>query len=172
VTPGDKLVNLTDIDTIKVDFRLPELALTSVHAGQRIVVTVDAVPHRTFEGTIYAIDPTVDENGRAIRLRARIPNPDHVLYPGLFARVKVVVQRRENAMLIPESAIFARNQDRLVYLVVKGHAVLTKIRIGQRQPGQGEVLSGLEPDSVVITAGHQQVREGSLLDIVASQTGK
>jgi len=171
VTPGDRLVELADIDPIKVDFRVPELVLSSLRAGLAIRVTVDAVPGRTFEGEIYAIDPIVDANGRAIRLRARVANPDGALFPGLFARVQIVVERRENAVLVPESAVFARGQDRLVYRVVDSRAVLTKIELGQRLPGQVEVIDGLGPDATVITAGHQQVRDGALVEIVDTRPG-
>lgn len=166
VTPGDRLVGLADIDPIKVDFRVPELVLSSVRAGQAIRVTVDAVPGRTFEGRIYAIDPTVDVNGRAVRLRALIPNPDRALFPGLFARVQIVVERRENAVLVPESAVFSRGQERLVYRIVDGHAVLTRVELGQRRPGQVEVIAGLGHDAVVVTAGQQQVRDGTRVEIV------
>lgn len=171
VTPGDRIVELADIDPIKVDFRVPELVLSSLRAGQPIRVTVDAVPGKTFDGRIYAIDPIVDASGRAVRLRARIPNPDRTLFPGLFARVQIVVERRDNTVLVPESAVFARGEERLVYRVVDGRAVLTRIELGQRRPGQVEVISGLGPEAVVITAGHQQVRESAPVEIVKARAG-
>lgn len=171
VTPGDRIVELADIDPIKVDFRVPELVLASLRTGQPIRVTVDAVPGRTFEGEIYAIDPIVDANGRAVRLRARLPNKDRTLFPGLFARVQIVVDRRENSVLIPESAVFARGKERLVYRVVDGRAVQTLIELGQRSPGRVEVVSGLDADATVITAGHQQVRDGARVEIVRPRAG-
>lgn len=171
VTPGDRLVGLADIDPIKVDFRVPELVLSSLRPGQVIRVTVDAVPGKTFEGKIYAIDPTVDANGRAVRLRARIANPDRLLFPGLFARVQIVVKRRENSVLVPESAVFSRSQERLVYRVVDDRAVLTKIKLGQRRPGQVEVVDGLGHDALVVTAGHQQLRDGARVEIVNTRAG-
>src|SRR5690606_36655942 len=128
--------------------------------GQSIVVTIDALPGREFNGTIYVVDPIVDANGRAVRLRARIPNPDGELSPGLFARVQVVVERRDDAVLIPESAVFAEGQSHYVYRVVDGRAVLTKVELGQRRPGQVEVRRGLDAGTVVVTAGHQQFRNG------------
>src|SRR3546814_11095519 len=96
VVPGTRIVELSKIDPSKVDFRVPELVLSSLRADQAIRVIVDALPDRTFDGKIFVIDPIVDENGRAVRLRARIPNPDRALKPGLFARVRIVVDRREN----------------------------------------------------------------------------
>jgi len=171
VTPGHHIVELVDIDPIKVDFRVPELALTSLRVGQSVRVTVDALPGQTFDGEVYVIDPMVDANGRAVRLRARIANPDGRLSPGLFARVQIVVERRENALLIPESAVFAEGQARYSYRVVDGRAVQTEIDLGQRRPGAVEVRSGLDRDAVVVTAGHQQIRDGSRVRIAKSDAG-
>jgi membrane fusion protein (multidrug efflux system) len=169
VNPGDRIVELADIDPIKVDFRVPALALPNVRVGQTIRVTVDALPGQTIDGEVYVVDPIVEANGRAIRLRARIPNPDGRLSPGLFARVQIVVDKRDNAVLIPESAVFADGQSQYVYRVVDGRAVQTKIELGQRRPGQVEVRRGLARDAVVITAGHQQIRNGSRVTIVKAE---
>ncbi|MGB5082115.1 MAG: efflux RND transporter periplasmic adaptor subunit [Burkholderiales bacterium] len=174
VAPGERIVELTGIHPIKLDFRVPELALSSVRRGQRVRITLDALPGRVFEGEIYAIDPVVDIAGRAIRLRARIPNPKGELSPGLFARVRLVVERRDNALLVPEAAIFAREDKQLVYRVVDGRAVQTEVVLGKRRPGQVEIRSGLARDALVVTAGHQQIREGARLDVAlpAAQPGR
>jgi membrane fusion protein (multidrug efflux system) len=171
VSPGDRIVSLSDVDIIKVDFRVPELLLAKVKPGQTIKVAVDALPGQTFDGEIYVIDPVVDANGRAIRLRARVRNSDGRLSPGLFARIRIVVERREKAVLVPESAVFAINDDQFVYRAVEGQAVQTKVELGQRQPGWVEIRSGLDRDAVVITAGHQQVRNGSRLAIARAEKG-
>ena len=171
VAPGERIVELAGIDPIKLDFRVPELALSSARRGQRVRVTLDALPGKAFEGEIYAIDPIVDVAGRAIRLRARIPNPQGELSPGLFARVQLVVERRENALLVPESAVFAAEQKQFVYRVVDGRAVRAEVVLGQRRPGYVEIRSGLGRADVVVTAGHQKLREGSRLQVTAPGKG-
>ncbi len=165
VTPGEQIVELAQTDPIKVDFRVPELALTNLRAGQTVKVTVDALPGRTFNGEVYVIDPIIDANGRAVRLRARIANPVGALRPGLFARVQIVLAQRDNALLVPEAAVLADNQERFVFRVVDGRAVRTVVELGLRRPGQVEIRSGLAPDAVVVTAGHQQVRNGNRVTI-------
>jgi membrane fusion protein (multidrug efflux system) len=165
VAPGQRIVELADVHQIKLDFGVPELALSSVRRGQRVRITLDARPGKVFEGEIYAIDPIVDVAGRAIRLRARIPNPQGELSPGLFARVQLVVERRENALLVPESAIFAREGKQFVYRVLDGRAVQTEVVLGKRRPGQVEIRSGLRRDALVVTAGQQQIREGARLEV-------
>src|SRR5690606_32158092 len=82
---GEVLVNLEKIDPLKLDFRLPEINLGDVAVGQKVEITVDALAGRVFEGEVYAIDPMVDVNGRALKIRARLLNPENVLRPGLFA---------------------------------------------------------------------------------------
>lgn len=171
VAAGQRIVDLTSIHPLKLDFRVPELSLADVRKGQAVKVTVDALSGKAFEGEIYAIDPVVDVAGRAIRIRARVPNPRGELSPGLFARVQVTVGRRENALLIPESAVFAREEKTYVYRVVEGRAVRTAVVLGQRRPGFVEVREGLTREARVVTAGQQQVREGSQLQ-VAEPGGK
>jgi membrane fusion protein (multidrug efflux system) len=166
VTPGDTLVELADIDPIKIDFRVPELVLASIRRGQTIRVLVDAVPGATFDGTVYAIDPIVDENGRAIRMRAEVPNPDAALFPGLFARVQILAAQRENAVLVPESAVFSRGGAQYVFRVVDGTAAQTRVDLGQRRPGAVEITQGLSAGDIVITAGQEKVRDKGPVDVL------
>lgn len=171
VGPGDRIVELADTDPIKVDFRVSEVSLLQLRTGQKISITVDALPGEAFTGEIYAIHPIVDENGRALRLRARVPNPEERLYPGLFARVRIIVEQRPNAMLVPEAALFPRDRKTFVYRVVDGKADLVEVTVGRRSAGQAEILSGLEPGTVVVTAGQQQIRQGTPVEPIAPPGG-
>jgi membrane fusion protein (multidrug efflux system) len=113
----------------------------------------------------------VDINGRAVRLRARIPNPQGILFPGLFVRVRIIVEERPNALLVPESAIYSLKGRKLVYRVADGRAVLTEVTVGRRRPGQVEIVSGLDHGAVVVTAGQQQLRNGVRVEAVRSASG-
>lgn len=168
VTPGQRLVDVVDVDTLKVDFRVPELEAAQIKVGQHIVVNADAVPGASFDGQIYAIDPIVDVNGRAIRLRAQVANPDRKLAPGFFARIRIVVERRENAVLVPESAVFPLAGKTLVYRVVNGKALQTEVTLGLRRPGEVEVRRGLASGDTVVKAGQQRLRDGAVVQVVAS----
>ena len=169
--PGRAIVELADIDPLKLDFRVPELALRAVRTGQAVRVSIDALAGRHFEGTVYAIDPIVEPGGRAIRMRARIPNPDGLLTAGLFARVEIAVDRREQALLIPDSAVFARGDGRFVYRIVDQRARLTKVVPGVRRPGRIEIIEGLADGDRVVIAGHQQLHDGALVEIIGAQSG-
>ncbi|MEX2642920.1 MAG: efflux RND transporter periplasmic adaptor subunit [Acetobacterales bacterium] len=171
VTPGERIVELAAIDPLKVDFRVPELDVASLRTGQTILITADAVPDRTVEGKVYAIDPVVDIDGRAIRLRATVPNPDNRLSAGFFVRIRIVVDRRENAVVVPESAVFPLFGKTLVYRIVDGRAKETEVVLGQRLTGRVEVREGLSPGDTVVTAGQQRLRDGATVEIVNAAPG-
>lgn len=168
VNIGAEIVNLEKIDTLKVDFKIPEIHLADVAVGQTIGVTVDALGGRIFEGTIYAIDPMLDVNGRALQIRARLSNPERVLRPGLFARVTIRGRTPQNVVVIPESAVVPRGGDNFVFRVQDGKAVETKVTLGERKAGQVVVRQGLEPDATVIVAGHQRLRSGTPVEVVSA----
>lgn len=168
ITAGQAIVNLEKIDTLKIDFKLPELFLAQVKTGQTIEISVDALPDRTFSGTIYAIDPHLDVNGRALNIRAKLENPEFVLRPGLFSRIRVKGQTKRNVLVVPESAIVPRGQDKIIYRIENGQVREAKVTLGSRSNGLVEVLDGLDVDAKVVTAGQQKLKDGSHVEIVTS----
>jgi membrane fusion protein (multidrug efflux system) len=175
VAVGTPIVNLEKIDILKVDFKLPEQFLSSVGIGQTVDIAVDALPGRTFTGEIYAIDPQVDVNGRALALRARLPNPDFVLRPGLFARIIVRGKQTREVVLAPESAIVPRGGENFVFRIDNGKAVEAKVKLGERKGAEVEILEGVTPNTQLVTAGQLKLRNGAAVEVVdagAAPAGK
>ena len=168
VKEGQDMVNLESLDPLKVDFRVPELALSQVKDGQTLQITLDAIPDRAYDGRVYAINPLIDANGRAIVIRAHVPNPDGKLRPGMFARVRLFTSGSKDALVVPEEALFPLGDDKYVYKVVEGKATRQKIEIGARREGRVEVVNGLTPEDVVVTAGVIKLREGVAVQIANS----
>jgi len=158
---GDAIVNLERIDPLKVDFRVPENFVKSISVGQSIEVGVDAFPDRVFVGQVYAIDPLIDVNGRAVKIRARIANSDGTLKPGLFARVTLVLNVRDNAILVPESAVTPEGNAVVIYRIEGDHARRTIVSIGQRREGKVEILTGLNPGDRIVTEGQINLYDGA-----------
>jgi len=165
ISVGKPLVALTNIDPIKVDFRVPEIFLTRLKVGQSVQLKVDAVPDRPFTGEIFAIDPVVDVNGRAVRLRAKVPNADLVLKPGLFARITIVVDKRDDALIVPETAIVPDGLGKTVFIIENGKAKRVPVELGKRLTGKVEVVKGLKAGMQIVTAGQMRLREGSTVAI-------
>ncbi len=165
VQEGEPLVRLDQINPMKVDFRVPELFLSEMSRGQTLRLTVDALPGQVFEGQIIALDPQVDINGRALVLRALVPNGRGQLRPGLFARVEIILEQHDDAMLLPESALVPSGRSLFVYKVEDGKAVRTEVETGLYRAGKVEILSGLRPGDLVVTAGQVKLRDGSDLKL-------
>ena len=166
ISIGATLVNLEKIDVLKLDFKIPEIYLSDVQVGQTVDVTVDALPKRTFQAEIYAIDPLIDVNGRALQIRARLKNPDLVLRPGLFARISIRGRTEREVVMVPESAVVPRAGEFLIFRVEDGKAVESKVGLGNRRAGMVEVTSGLLGGATVVTAGHQRLKDGTPVEVV------
>jgi membrane fusion protein (multidrug efflux system) len=166
ITSGQALVNLEAIDPVKADFRVPERFLPAIRVGQAIRIKVDAYPDETFEGKVYAIDPRLDVAGRSLLVRALLPNKDQRLRPGLFARVTVLLQLKEDALSVPEQAIVPQGDSQYVFRIINGKAALTKVVIGTRREGRVEIVDGLSVGDEVVTAGQLKIRDGSAVSIV------
>ena len=166
VKPGDDIVALESLGAMKLDFRVPETYLARLAVDQRLAARVDAYPEQSFEGTIYAIEPALDEETRTVLLRARLPNPHNQPRPGLFARVSLILERRENALVVPEQAIVPVGQTTFVYRVVDDKAVMTPVKLGLRRPGLVEILEGLSAGDLVVTDGQLKIRDGAAVQVL------
>jgi len=172
---GADIVNLEDRSRMWVDFRLPERFVGPVKPGLPVQIALDAMPGRTYAGKVEALDAQVDANGRSLLVRARIDNPDAALTSGMFARARIVFAVRERAVMVPEEALVPQGGKQYVIKVVDapagaasaasqpGRAGSGKVsqrieaRIGVRQAGKVEILEGLVPGDMVITAGQARV---------------
>jgi membrane fusion protein (multidrug efflux system) len=145
---------------------VPEIFLPAVSIGKKVSLAIDAYPDRSFDGEVYAINPLIDTAGRSIVMRARVPNPDDALRPGLFARVTLTLTVNENAIFVPEEAIVPIGQDRFLFRVADGKAAFTPVKTGLRGGGMVEIVEGLSPADVVITAGTLKIYDGAAVQPV------
>lgn len=169
VKDGADLINLEDLRSVKIDFRLPERYQPQLAVGQPVAVTADALPGQRFNASIAAIDPLIDANGRSVSLRARAVNPGHALRPGMFARVRVILGEKRGAILVPEEAIVPSGSDSYIYRVIDGTARRTRVRIGARRDSRVELLEGAHSGDVVVVAGQPKlIRDAMPVTVVES----
>lgn len=172
VAAGTDIARLEKIDQLKLDFRIPEVLLSRLRGGQLVRIGVDAYPDANFSGTIYAIEPAVDEQTRTVQVRARVANTELKLRPGMFARVRLQLEVREKAIWVPEAAIVPRGQESFVYRVSKGKVELVKVRTGLRKPGEVEVHEGIAAGDLVVTDGIQKIGPGSPVSVMGDTPAK
>jgi membrane fusion protein (multidrug efflux system) len=167
VKDGEELVNLEAISTLKVDFRLPERYLQRLQRGQTLALASDALPGESLAARVVAIDPLVDAQGRSVAVRAQLDNPAGRLRPGLFVRVRLTLEERPAVPVVPEEALMpAAGNVQYVYRVVDGTARRVEVRTGTRRAAQVEIVDGVAPGDVVVTAGHLKLRDGVKVTVV------
>jgi len=160
-TIGQELVNVVRLDPLRVDFSVPETLLSRIQPGQKIAVTVGAFRGEVFEGVVTAIDPQIDVTGHSMAVRARLPNSELKLRPGLFAQVSVSLSVNPNALMVPEEAIWPIGQDKILYIVEDGVANQRIVTIGDRKPGLVEIVDGLAAGEEVVVAGQMKLFPGA-----------
>jgi membrane fusion protein (multidrug efflux system) len=160
VNVGQALVDLVRLDPMEVDFSVPEVELARIAVGQTVKLEVDAVPGKTFDGTVLAVDPIIDAAGRSAKIRARVPNPELTLRPGLFARLRIVYGTNPTALMIPEQAIWPDGDQKKVFRVDNGKVTLVPVTLGMRQPGMVQVVDGLKAGDEIVTAGQMKLHDG------------
>lgn len=170
VKDGQDIVNLEKTDPIKVDFKVPELFQSKVSVGQSLSVALDALPGKPFSGKVYAVNPQLDTAGRAVVLRAQMDNRGGQLKPGMFARVRLTLSDTGETVVVPEQAVAMQGEEQVMYKVVDGRALRTKVEVGQRREGKAEIVEGIGASDTIVIAGWQRLRDGAAVR-PASGTG-
>ncbi|MFT4655471.1 MAG: membrane fusion protein (multidrug efflux system) [Patiriisocius sp.] len=166
VRPGDVVTTLDDLSVMKVDFSVSENHFSSVKDGQRIVSTSVAYPGQIFEGDITNIDSRIDPRTRSIRVRAKIPNSDLKLRPGMLLQIKLE-KKVLSALVVPESAMVPEGDEQYVFVVNDNNkAIKTNVTVGERRPGWVQITSGLKAGEKVIIEGTLRVRDGSAVRVL------
>ena len=168
VKEGQDLVTLEDMSSLKLDFRLPENYFGKVKLGQLVEIKTDTVPGHAFRARLIAVDPLVDQAGRALSLRASLDNTQGKLRPGMFANVRLILSERSGAMTIPEEALVPLGADQYAFKVVEGKVQRVKVNIGLRRNAKVEVTAGLQPGDEVVIAGQLKIRDGAAVKSIAA----
>jgi membrane fusion protein (multidrug efflux system) len=157
---GTEIATISDVSTIKLDFPVPETLISLIRPGLPIQARTDAWPDVPFNGTIHTIDPVADAATRSIVARARIPNPQRQLRPGMLLTV-TIENRPRLAVSVPELAVVGEGDSRFVYTIDgEGKARRRPVRTGAVQSGRIEIVEGLRAGEQVITEGIVKVSEG------------
>ncbi|MEZ4290875.1 MAG: efflux RND transporter periplasmic adaptor subunit [Myxococcota bacterium] len=161
VQPGDVLFELVALDPLEVVFALTELDTERVSLGQSVQIRVGAFPDRVFTGTVSFVAPTVDPETRTLRIKAEIDNGDALLRPGLFARVSLGVNRRENVLMVPEEAVVQRSGGASVYRLTDDDRVeRVAVEVGSQLQDRVEIRGDVHAGDRIVRRGHGGLANG------------
>jgi membrane fusion protein (multidrug efflux system) len=159
------LFQLMYIDSVKIVINIQERDLTQVKKGTTAEIAVDAYGNKIFTGTVTRMADALDLSTRSMAVEIDIPNDDHLLKPGMFATVTLVVGDHPNAITVPTMAIQKDDAGSYVYVANNGVAERKRIVIGAEQGTKTEILSGLDGTESVVVIGQQLVKDGGLMNI-------
>lgn len=161
---GTPIVSLQQLDPIFLDFTIPERYMSQLNKRQAVLATVQAYPDKEFNGKIFAISPAVERETRSIKVRAQMINKDKVLRPGMFVQVKIESGHSIPVLTLPDTAISYNPYGNSVFLIEptdKGLIVQSRqIVSGESRQGRVEIISGLQADDRVVSAGQVKLRNG------------
>ena len=163
---GATVVTLQALDPLFVDFYVPQQALAGVRLGAVAHLTVDAFPGRTFDATVSAVSPKLDQASRMAQVRAKLANPGHMLLPGMFASVVLPRGTPQRYLTLPQSALVYNPYGSTVYVVEPGGHPSVHTALVQAGPTRGDqvaVLSGLREGDTVVTSGQIKLHQGSTI---------
>jgi membrane fusion protein (multidrug efflux system) len=152
VNPSSPILNLVDVDTVKVVAAVDEKKIRFIGLGQMAAVIMEAFPGETFNARVSNMSPVANPVARTIDVELSIPNPSHRLKPGMYAEVEWIESRR-TALVVPLVAVVERSGRKAVFLAGDGQARLVPVTTGAVVGDLIEILSGLKGDEKIITTG-------------------
>lgn len=182
LSAGTTIVTLQQLDPVFADFFVPQGQLASLKTGQDVTLSLDAFPDQEFTGELSAIDPKVDQDTRNVRVEAKVPNPDRVLVPGMFANISVELGERKRYLTVPQTAVTFNPYGETVFTVVpakgkdekgkdgKAQAKLPTaqqvfVTTGPRRGDQVAILTGIKEGVEIVTSGQLKLKNGTPLII-------
>jgi membrane fusion protein (multidrug efflux system) len=170
VEAGTELVTLQDVTRLEVDFSVPDRFAPLMRPGLAIQLNSAAFPDREFTATLAAVDAQVDVNTRNLRARALITDGEGLL-PGMFARLRIDLNRERRLVFVPETAVSYSLQGDLVYVIESGDEGLSVaprvVTTGGVSDGQIAILSGISAGDRVVIAGQNKLYRGAPVQIDA-----
>ncbi|MCP4902357.1 MAG: efflux RND transporter periplasmic adaptor subunit [bacterium] len=169
LSPQTRIATLRDLDQVKVDFTVPEKYANLMREGNEIAFRIDGTAS-SFAGSIFAIEPSVDQATRSLRVRARCANSDGVLLPGAFANVELEVRAVDEALTVPSIAVIPELGGKKVFVFSDGKAEPRSVETGIRTDEMVQITDGLINGDLVIVSAIQQLRAGREVVLNKPQT--
>jgi membrane fusion protein (multidrug efflux system) len=167
VGQGQHIASLADIKTVKVLSAVPERYLPRICQGLPATISVDAFKDRVFDASVYCVYPALDEQTHTIRLEIRLPNDDLLLRPGMFARVKLILDHKDAAVVIARDVILGGRIDPpYVYVAQNGHAKKRIVEIGLMDGVRYEIINGVQPGESLVVNGMHHLADGAAVEVV------
>lgn len=169
---GTVIMKIVNMDQVRVVVNVVEEDLGKISVGQNATIKVDTYPDTTFSGKVILISPMVNPLTRTASLEISLSNPKHLLKPGMFAYVEILLGKKEDLILIPAHTIVEETGKKKVFVVMDGKAKSRMVETGISQGGWVQIKSGLAQNDSLIVTGQYLVKENEPVKIVSQKGGE
>jgi RND family efflux transporter MFP subunit len=169
---GAPLVSVVDIDRLELELQVGEAYITKLKKGTQMEIGVPAAAEEPFQGVITTIPPQIDLRTKAYPVILSLANPQGILKDGMYGEVRLVTERKENVLVIPQYAVVEFEEKRVVFVVENDTAKMREVELGLTLGDRAEVVKGLREGEMLIVEGQYGVKEGSPVAPVVRGAGK
>ena len=166
VNPNDPTFQVTNLSALRAVLHLPERELAKLAVGQSATLHLDALPDRSFEGEVTLLSPVVDPETGTLRVTVAIRDPSRTAKPGMFGRVTIQYDQRENALLIPKDAMVEEDDETVVFVVQDTLALRRPVTTGYSDATRIEIADGLLAGDQVVVSGQAALRDSTRVEVV------
>ncbi|MCX6898818.1 MAG: efflux RND transporter periplasmic adaptor subunit [Verrucomicrobia bacterium] len=163
------VVTIMDFNIVRAQVAVPEAEAALVRAGQPVRFTVEGLPGKTFEGKVSRLAYALDDATKTMLVEADLPNPTRELRPGMYAMVRLGVEKHTDALLIPVEALVMEKVNAFTFVAADGKARKTPIKIGFNDGAKVEILDGLPADAAVIVVGKISLTDGQAVNVTEAK---
>jgi RND family efflux transporter MFP subunit len=163
------IVTLTDFNRVRLQVAVPEIEASLIAIGQPVDLTVEALPGRRFEGSVTRFSYALDEATKTMLAEIELPNQKLELRPGMYATVRIGVERKEDVLLVPVDALVTEKAGASVFIITDNKAKKTRIQTGFNDGTSVEASGGLKGGEQVILVGKRTLNDGQPVSISAAK---
>lgn len=161
------LVSVVNIDKLKLTVQVGEANIARLEKGGELAVRIPAASAQTYSGVITSIAPRIDPMTKAYPVTLEVGNEDEAVKGGMYGEIEMVVDAKDNVIVVPQYAVVDYEQKKVVYIVENETARMKEVEVGLTLGEQAEIISGLTAGEQLIIEGQYGVRDGSLVSVTA-----
>jgi len=171
ITQNTLVGSHVSLERVVAEFGITEREINKISLGQKAKVFVDAYPDKVFEGTVENIAPVIIGSSRTANVRVRIENPEGVLLPGMFARIKISLYQKKNTLVVPNDALQGKEGEQFVYVInpEDKKAKKTPVVVGYARIDYAQIDSGIREGDLVAVSGLERLEESAKVKIIETQ---
>lgn len=170
VNAGANLVNLQQIDPLRIEFSVPDRFINQVKIGDKVEIMPSSTPDEIYVGNVYALDSAVNTESQSFSMWAQIPNPYHQLLPGAYVYITLYAGKPKPVIIVPQTTVSYSPEGAYVFEIENDTAKKVQVTPGERMGDNIEIISGLKAGDVVVTAGQVKIFDGSKVRISPTST--